>query len=262
MSAPATTAQRVVRGVLVDLDDTLHPQAAFLDAAWRAVAAAGADCGLEPDALLAALRWEAAAGSDRGGIVDRALGRVGGEGGLVPELVAAFRAVRPSRLTPYPGVPGALAVLRARVPVALVSDGDVAGQERKIAALGLADAFDAVVLSDRRGRAYRKPHRRPFEEALRALGVTAADAVMIGDRPEKDVAGAAALGLRAVRVGTGEYAEHPDHPATWFRCDGFAAAVARLLPHLPRPGVSGGIPTGRVAHPLRRPGRCVAATEA
>jgi FMN phosphatase YigB (HAD superfamily) len=53
----------------------------------------------------------------------------------------------------------ALALLRERVPAALVTDGSVTGQRRKPAALGLADAFDAVVFSDRAGRARREPHR-------------------------------------------------------------------------------------------------------
>ena len=58
---------------------------------------------------------------------------------------------------------------------------------------------------------------------------------MIGDRPEKDVAGAAALGIRTVRVRTGEYREHPDHEHTWRRADTFADAIRQLEPLLPAP---------------------------
>ena len=89
-----------------------------------------------------------------------------------------------------------------------------------------------TVFSDGWGREFRKPHPRPFRTALALLGVDAAEAVMIGDRPDKDVAGATGAGLRAVRVGTGEYAERPDHPDTWFRTDTFAAAVDLLNPYL------------------------------
>jgi putative hydrolase of the HAD superfamily len=226
-----------VRAVLVDLDDTLYPQSDVLDAAWRAVADRGARHGLDRPLLLAALVAEAAGGSARGGILDRALERVGGSTEHVPDLLAAFRDAVPDRLTPYPGVSEALADLRSRVPIALVTDGDVDGQQRKVAALGLDAAFDVLVFSDRFGRAHRKPDPLPFRAALQELarggpGVDAADAVMIGDRPDKDVAGAAGVGLRGVRVGTGEYADRPDHPATWFRADTFAEAVDLLLPHL------------------------------
>ncbi len=233
-----------VRAVLFDLDDTLYPQAEYLGLAWFAVAERGARLGLDRDRLLAALTTVAGRGSARGGIIDEAVRLVGADrvhgsaggraegwaGTVVPELVAAFHAVRPSRLTPYPGVPEALRELRSRVPIAVVTDGAVAGQRAKLAALGLADAFDAVVLSDAWGRAFRKPHPLPFRTALRHLGVDAADAVMVGDRPDKDIAGAAALGMRTIRVRTGEYRNHPDHPDTWMRCRTATAALAALRP--------------------------------
>jgi putative hydrolase of the HAD superfamily len=221
-----------IRAVLVDLDDTLYPQAEFLDAAWRAVAECGRRFGLEPERLLAALRTEAAAGSDRGGIIDRALAVISAPPCDVSQLLAAFRTACPAKLTPYPGVPQALNELRSRVSVAVVTDGEIQGQQRKLAALGLTGVFDAEVFSDRWGKSYRKPHPRPFLTALHQLGVSPGQAVVIGDRPDKDVAGAARVLLRAIRVTTGEYSQRPDHPATWLRADSFVDAVAALRPHL------------------------------
>lgn len=225
----------IVCGVLVDLDDTLYPQADYLDAAWLAVAERGCRLGVNRERLLAALRAESAAGSDRGGLIDRALAAVDAPPALpVAELIAAFHASCPPCLTPFPGVSQALATLRRKVPVALVSDGNVTGQQRKLAALGLTNAFDAVVLSDQWGRTYRKPHPRPFQEALRLIDVPALEAVMIGDRPDKDIAGAAGAHLRAIRVHTGEYTTRPDHPATWRHASTFADAVTALTPLLPQ----------------------------
>lgn len=219
---------RPVRGVLVDLDDTLYPQAEYLGLAWFAVAERGARLGLDRDRLHAALTTAAAAGSARGGIIDDAVRRIRGDAELVPELVAAFHAVRPQQLTAFPGVRAALRELRSLVPVAVVTDGEVAGQRAKISALGLDDAFDAVVLSDGWGRAFRKPNPHPFHTALALLGVDAADAVMIGDRPDKDIAGAARVGVRGIRVRTGEYRSRPDHPGTWLSVRTFADAVLAL----------------------------------
>jgi FMN phosphatase YigB (HAD superfamily) len=118
------------------------------------------------------------------------------------------------------------------VPIALISDGEVTGQQRKLAALGLVGAFDVVVFSDRWGREFRKPHPRPFQAALRGLAIPAKRAVMIGDRPEKDIAGALATGVRAIRVRTGEYSARPNHPANWLCADTFLDAVTAVLPHL------------------------------
>jgi putative hydrolase of the HAD superfamily len=205
----------VIRAALFDLDDTLYEQAEWLHGAWRSVALAGGTLGLDPVALEAELRSVCAEGSDRGRIIDRALRRIGAPDAPLAPLLDAFTGHAPGSLTPYPGAREALARLRKQVPVGLVTDGNVTIQRAKLAALGLSEAFDAVVLSDAIGREYRKPHPAPFEAALAALEVAANEAVYIGDRPGKDVAGAAAAGMRSVRVLTGEYASLPDMPPPW-----------------------------------------------
>ena len=231
MTAPERLGTPIA-AVLCDLDDTLYPQADWLDGAWRAVAEAAADRGVQQGPFLKALHEVAAEGSARGGIIDRALAAVDARvpvGDLVGDLVAVFKAYRAPRLELYPGAAEALAALRERVPIAVITDGDPGVQEGKLSSLGLLDAVDCVVISDRLGREFRKPHPEPFRHALAALGVEPRLAVCIGDRPDKDVAGASALGIRAVRVHTGEYAEMPDTVAPWFSASGFAEAVRLLL---------------------------------
>lgn len=231
-SEPGTTP---IAAVLCDLDDTLFPQADWLDGAWRAVAEAAAGQGVPQGPFLKALHEIAAEGSARGGIIDRALAAVDVQI-PVADLVAVFKAYRAPRLELYPGAAQALAALRERAPIAVITDGDPGIQEGKLASLGLLDAVDQVVISDRLGREFRKPHPKPFLHALAALGVEPQFAVCIGDRPDKDVAGASALGIRAVRVRTGEYAGMPDTVAPWFSAPGFAEA-ARLLLRRPQFGV-------------------------
>jgi HAD superfamily hydrolase (TIGR01509 family) len=219
----------VIAAVLFDLDDTLYEQGDWLAPAWSAVAAAAAPYGIDRGTLEAALLAVAAGGSDRGQIIDRALARVGADGVPLAPLLAAFRASVPAQIAPYPGVREALERLRREVPIGLVTDGDVAIQRAKLRALELDDAFDVVVLSDALGRARRKPHPAPFNAALTALGEPARDVVHVGDRPEKDVRGAAAAGIRAIRVRTGEYAARPDHPLPWRTARDMPAAVALVL---------------------------------
>jgi HAD superfamily hydrolase (TIGR01509 family) len=225
---------RAIRAVTFDLDDTLYPQASYLAGAWRAVATALRSTGVGDVAanrLHAALLSIATEGSDRGRIIDRALMACGLSPSWAPRLVTAFRDHAPATLDLYPGAREALARLRSRVPVGCVTDGDPAIQRAKLRALGLTDAFDAVVLSDELGRAHRKPDPLPFRRALAALGAAADDAVHVGDRPGKDVAGAAGVGMRAVRVLTGEYAGQPDDPdraAPWHVCGDVVEAIERI----------------------------------
>jgi putative hydrolase of the HAD superfamily len=218
----------VIHAVLFDLDDTLFDQRQWLDGAWRAVAARAGAWGLDPDALLRALREQAAAGSDRGGIIDRALAQVGAAGTPVAPILDAFQTYTPTRLEPYRGVAAALEQLAARVPLGLVSDGEPGVQLAKLAALGLAPCFSTVVLSDQYGRAHRKPDPLPFRRALADLDVDADDAVFVGDRPAKDVAGPVALGMRAIRVRTGEWRTIPDDPRAWLSVDSVLDAVVLI----------------------------------
>jgi putative hydrolase of the HAD superfamily len=223
-----------LRAVTFDLDDTLYPQSAHLGGAWQAVAAAAASAGVaEDDArrLHDALLLVAAEGSDRGRIVDRALAHVGLPAELAAPLVQAFRGYAPEHLDLYPGARKALERLRRLVPIGCITDGDPTVQRAKLAALGIVDAFDVVVISDELGREHRKPDPLPFRTALASLGVVAAEAVHVGDRYAKDVVGASAVGMRVVRVRTGEYAHTLDPPAgvqPWFECADVVAAIGRL----------------------------------
>jgi putative hydrolase of the HAD superfamily len=57
---------------------------------------------------------------------------------------------------------------------------------------------DAIVGS--RAHGYVKPHPTIFQSALQQLGVDAPAAVMVGDSLEEDIAGARALGMRAILI--------------------------------------------------------------
>lgn len=67
------------------------------------------------------------------------------------------------------------------------------------AALEYGAEVEAVVVG--------KPARRFFEQGVAALGVSAADAVMVGDDIEADIGGALDAGIDAVLVRTGKYRE-------------------------------------------------------
>jgi len=236
----ASSETAAITAVTVDLDDTLYPQSSFLDGAWSRVAEVASDHGLIGSDVRAALVEVAAEGSDKGTVIDRALLLVGVHPErlrlLVPQLVEAFRAYTPLRLECYPGVVEGLRSLRSRVPVACITDGTPQVQRAKVAALGLAHAFDALVVSDEiGGRHLRKPHPAPFHAALARLGAGSASTVHVGDRPTKDVAGSARVGMRCVRVLTGEYAGVLAEPgaAPWLTVPDFAAALSALEPLLP-----------------------------
>lgn len=117
---------------------------------------------------------------------------------LAGELAERYGEERRARHEVFTDAVGALTRLGESHSMALVTNGAGCLQREKLAASGLADFFDAVVVSADLGLA--KPDASIFEHVLTQLDVDGADAVMIGDSISKDVDGALAAGLGAIWV--------------------------------------------------------------
>jgi HAD superfamily hydrolase (TIGR01549 family) len=89
--------------------------------------------------------------------------------------------------------------LRRRHRLAVVSNFDYTPTARGILEReGIVHLFETVVVSDEVG--WRKPRPVIFEIALRRLGVSAAEALYVGDRADADVAGAQGVGMDAAWI--------------------------------------------------------------
>src|ERR1035437_3135387 len=77
-----------------------------------------------------------------------------------------------------------------------------AGQIEKIGACGLDDLVDAVCVSQMVG--FAKPDPRLFGALADQCGVPLDHAWVVGDRPETDIAGAVAIGVRSVWIRRGK----------------------------------------------------------
>ncbi|WP_223649722.1 HAD family hydrolase [Hymenobacter psoromatis] len=96
-------------------------------------------------------------------------------------------------------VAGALALLKCLKPdyqIGIVTNNRTAEQEEKLRHLGMREFVDALITSE--GVGVLKPDPAIYEVALRRLGVTAAETVMVGDNWQADVLGALAMGIRPV----------------------------------------------------------------
>jgi putative hydrolase of the HAD superfamily len=130
-------------------------------------------------------------------------------------------------------VPEALAALAAAAPLGCLTDGVPAIQAAKLAATGLDRLLPVVVVTDALGgRALRKPHPAGLLAVAERLRVPAGRLLVIGDRPGKDVAVAAAVGARAIRVRQGEHAGAPDGPRPWAVTADFPSAARLALASL------------------------------
>jgi putative hydrolase of the HAD superfamily len=98
-----------------------------------------------------------------------------------------------------PGVRESLVRLRDRFRLGLVTNGTSATQRAKLLALGIANLFDPVVISEEVG--FRKPDVRVFELAIAGWGLPPESVLFVGDDPISDIQGAKAAEMRALQVG-------------------------------------------------------------
>jgi len=202
--------------IVFDLDDTLYPERDYVLSGYAVVAASCGRLGLDPERCMRSLR-AIYNGPFRNRAFDRLLEITHHDTpGMVEEMVSVYREHTPD-IRPYPGVPRLLERLGGRLKLGLVSDGRLDTQRKKLAALGLAERFGAVVFSDALGRENWKPSPRPLLEAARLLGVDPARCVYVADNPQKDFLAARRAGMAGWRVRPehGVYAklepETPDH---------------------------------------------------
>ena len=99
-----------------------------------------------------------------------------------------------ANMKPFAGVVEFIEKLhRAGVKIALCTDMTAHIQYRKIKQLGLNKFIDSMVTSEETG--LEKPAREMFELALKKLNVNAEDAAFFGDSLERDIEGAAKVGI-------------------------------------------------------------------
>lgn len=103
--------------------------------------------------------------------------------------------------------------------IGIVTNGPTEVQRAKLDHLGLQAFTDFIIISEEFGVA--KPHPAIFQEALRRADVAAEDAIVVGDSPEFDIAGAHGAGIRAIWVNR--------HGLTWQRSGEKPAAEIESL---------------------------------
>ena len=83
--------------------------------------------------------------------------------------------------------------LSAHYKLGLVTNGDGDAQRGRLRTAGLEEYFESIVISDEAG--YAKPAREIFDIALSELGVTAHEALFVGDSIEHDYLGTLNAGI-------------------------------------------------------------------
>ncbi|MBI5476846.1 MAG: TIGR02253 family HAD-type hydrolase [Ignavibacteriales bacterium] len=111
--------------------------------------------------------------------------------------IIAYRRAREAALVPYQHVYLTLVELLKRgLKLAVVSDAPAREAWLRLCYLNFHHIFDVVVTYDDTGE--RKPKPGPFRKALEMLKVKPEEALMVGDWAERDMIGAANIGMKTV----------------------------------------------------------------
>ena len=105
---------------------------------------------------------------------------------------------------PFDGTIEVLSTLRAAgLKTGLITNASMPMwmRDAELKSMGLLEHLEVRLTAGDVGRF--KPHPKPFQEALKRLHVAADEAVFVGDQMHDDVAGAQAVGMRAVWIRRG-----------------------------------------------------------
>jgi putative hydrolase of the HAD superfamily len=188
-----------VRCVVFDIDDTLYLERDYVKSGFVTVETfVRARFGVNGFADAA---WAAFERGVRGTTFDEALRQcdVKATAADMAELVATYREHVP-QIALLPDAYECLCALEGRVAIAAISDGPLASQQNKAAALGLARWCNPVLLTAALGESRGKPHPFAFEEIERVLAHRGEKCLYVADNPAKDFAGPRSLGWRTIRV--------------------------------------------------------------
>ena len=203
--------------LLLDLDDTILDDSSLVHESWREACAryadrlAPLDAAFVVDAIRRTSKWfwddpdrhregRLELDAARREVVRLALRELGIEN---PDLAAcigdAYSHQRDAGMAVLPDAVDTVRWLRdSGRRLALLTNGAAAAQRRKILRFELTDLFDVILVEGELG--FGKPDERVYLRALSALDVKPADAWMVGDNLEWDVAAPQRLGMRGVWI--------------------------------------------------------------
>lgn len=205
-----------IRAVLFDLDNTLvdlmRMKRTASDAAARAMVAAGALFPFTPDEAGDLLFGDYTADLESNTVFADFLRKhhqqkIGFSQHHVDRITAhavnAYLKAKMLQTEPYPGVRRTLIHLTRRgLRLGVLTDAPRFKAYQRLEAAGLVDFFEFVVTFTDSNE--RKPHGKPFRAAIDLFGLPPPQILMVGDWPEKDMAGARAAGMRTAWAAYGK----------------------------------------------------------
>lgn len=185
-------SEQPVKGVILDLDDTLYSEKQYVRSGYKAVA--------EYLGRIEATEKMWRYFEEGKAAIDAYLEEIG-EQHKKTDCISVYREHTPE-INLYEGAEELIASLKENgIKVGIITDGRPSGQRKKIEALGLDDLVDDIIVTDELGGVqFRKPCDIAFRIMQRKWRIPFEQLVYVGDNPVKDFQAAKQLGMQSVFV--------------------------------------------------------------
>lgn len=197
-----------IQAIFFDIDDTLYDSTLQTREARRNSVKAMIEAGLdvdERDCLTVLKRIVKRFGSNYQHHFDELLSYFGYEKNprIIAAGVVAYHTTKIAYLVPFPDTVPTLLKLRDKgFTLGVITDGIAVKQWEKLIRLGLQHFFHTVVVSKNQEQ---KPSGSVFRETLKKIRCKAENAIMVGDRVDRDIRGANVVGMTTIQISLGKY---------------------------------------------------------
>lgn len=190
----------MIKAVFFDLDSTLIDFIKMKRIASEQAASAMVDSGLDMDKQVASqalFTMYLEVGIESEVVFSKFLEKFHGEceAKMLSAAINRYLAAKSAFLDPYPRViPTFIQLIKWGIKLAIVTDAPRLKAWQRLNAMRLNHFFDVVVTFD--DTLKRKPHRAPFENALKKLNLKPGECMMVGDWIDRDIEGAKKVGMK------------------------------------------------------------------
>lgn len=187
-----------MRAVIFDVDDTLYLERDYVRSGFAAVGEhLQRSLGVEGFFDTA---WRLFEEGLRGRVFDAALDSLGVANASISELVEVYRWHQPGIRLLNDSASVLERLVAGAIPIGVITDGPVASQWAKIAALGLEKFATVVVVTGELGEGRGKPHEAAFKLVEEELAMGGDELTYVADNPAKDFIAPYRRGWRTVRI--------------------------------------------------------------
>ncbi|MFA6530880.1 MAG: TIGR02253 family HAD-type hydrolase [Candidatus Micrarchaeia archaeon] len=199
----------MIKSIFFDIDDTLFPTSEFVELARKKALEAMIEQGVDEKYEILherLMKIIGKKGSNYPNLFDELCGelKIKRPSRFIAAAVAAYHNTK-SSISPYPEVPRLLLRLRERgYKLYVASNGDAVKQWDKLIRMGIEMYFEEVFVSEEMGE---RKSEHFFARAVKSVGATPKECIMVGNREDADIAPAKKAGLITIRVRRGGYSK-------------------------------------------------------